>query len=216
MTPASDDLPVALPPHCAGARIAVATVTAMVDETSGGSPRRADFLAGRLAAAEGMRRLGIAPGGLLGRTPGGAPDWPGGLAGSISHHSGIACAVVSAHARGIGVDITPLLDDSQLRAVTRRCLVDAERERWQSPHEVAVAFAAKESIYKAVHPQVDRHIGFDEADIIEQVDGSWTARLGERLASEIGAGWVSGTFAWETDLVYAVLALEGDTDSTQR
>ncbi len=207
MTPAFDDLPVALPPGCAGARVAVSTVATMVDDAESG--RRADFLAGRLAAAEAMRRLGIEPGGVLGRTPDGAPAWPDDIAGSISHHSGIACAVVSEDARGVGVDIAPLLAEAQLRAVTRRCLVDAERERWQAAREVAVAFAAKESIYKAAHPRVGRYIGFDEAEVIEQVDGAWTARLGEQLSREIGVGWVSGAFAWESDLVYAVLALQG-------
>ena len=49
----------------------------------------------------------------------------------------------------------------------------------------------------------------DEAEIIEQSGGAWTARLGERLAGELGLGWVSGAFAWESDLVYSVLALEG-------
>lgn len=214
MSPAVDDLPVALPPGCAGARIAVATVAPIAGDEPG-APRRADFLAGRLAAAEAMRRLGIEPGGVLGRASDGAPQWPEGVVGSISHHSGIACAVVSADARGVGVDIAPLLGDSQLRAVVRRCLIDSERERWQAPTEVAVVFAAKESIYKAAHPRVGRYIGFDEADIIEQSRGAWTARLGERLAAELGAGWVSGSFAWVDDLVYALLVL-GERASAPR
>lgn len=207
MTPAFADLPVALPAGSVGVRIDVASVSTMMDES--GSARRAEFLAGRLAAAEAMRRLDIEPGGVLGRTPDGAPAWPDGIAGSISHHSGVACAVVSADARGIGVDIAPLLAESQLRAVARRCLVDPERERWQSAREVAVVFAAKETIYKAAHPRVGRYVGFDEADVIEQTGGAWTARLGEQLAREIGMGWVSGAFAWESELVYTVLALEG-------
>jgi enterobactin synthetase component D len=208
MSPAVDDLPVALPPGCAGARVDVLTVAPMAGDESG-APRRADFLAGRLAAAEAMRRLGIEAGGVLGRTSEGAPAWPVGLVGSISHHSGVACAVVSDVAAGIGVDIAPLLAQSQLRAVVRRCLIDPERERWQSPGDVAVVFAAKESIYKAAHPRVGRYIGFDEADVIEQSGGVWTARLGEGLAGELGVGWVSGSFAWEANLVYSVLALEG-------
>lgn len=207
MTPAFADLPVALPAGSVGVRIDVASVSTMMDES--GSARRAEFLAGRLAAAEAMRRLDIEPGGVLGRTPDGAPVWPEGVTGSISHHSGVACAVVSADARGVGVDIAPLLAESQLRAVTRRCLVDPERERWQSAREVAVVFAAKETIYKAAHPRVGRYVGFDEADVIEQTGGAWTARLGEQLAREIGVGWVSGAFAWESELVYTVLALEG-------
>lgn len=210
MTVAFVDLPVALPVDCAGVRIDVASVSTMVDNS--GSARRAEFLAGRLAAAEAMRRMGIEPGGVLGRASDGAPAWPDGITGSISHHSGIACAVASTSAIGMGVDIAPLLGESQLRAVARRCLIDPERERWQSPPEVAVVFAAKESIYKAAHPRVGRYIGFDEADVIEQSGGAWTARLGEQLAAELGVGWVSGSSAWEADLVYVVLALDGAPD----
>jgi enterobactin synthetase component D len=203
MTPAFDDLPVALPAGCAGVRIDVASVSTMVDD----SARRAEFLAGRLAAAEAMRLVGVVDGGVLGRTSDGAPAWPDGITGSISHHSGVACAVVSAEARSLGVDIAPLLADARLAAVTRRCLGDAEQSRWPSPHEVTVVFAAKESIYKAAQPLVGRYIGFDEAEVIEQSGESWAARLGERLASELGGGWVSGRHAWDHDLVYAVLAL---------
>lgn len=208
MTPAFDDLPVALPPGCVGARIAVSAVTSMINDPDG-SRRRAEFLAGRLAAAEAIRRAGQADAGLLGRSPTGAPEWPAGIAGAISHHSGVACAVVSMDAVGVGVDISPVLSESQLRAVERRSLVASERERWRSPRGVAVVFAVKEAIYKAAHPRVLRHIGFDEAEIIEQVDGAWTARLGERLARELGVGWVSGAFAWESELAYVVLALDG-------
>lgn len=204
MTPAFADLPVELPAGCAGVRIDVASVSPMVAD----SARRAEFIAGRLAAAESMRRVGVVDGGVLGRTSDGAPAWPDGITGSISHHSGVACAVVSADARGLGVDIAPLLSDARLVAVTRRCLSEAERSRWPESREVTVIFAAKESIYKAAQPLVGRYIGFDEADVIEQSGGSWTARLGERLASEIGLGWVTGSFAWESDLVYSVLALE--------
>ena len=208
MTPVFDDLPVALPPGCAGVRIDADSIAVLAGNAPAPS-RRSDFLAGRLAAAEAMRRIGLDDVGVLGRTSDGAPEWPDGLSGSISHHSGIACAVVSDVAAGLGVDIAPLLGEAPLRAVVRRCLGDDERERWQSPGDVAVVFAAKESIYKAAHPQVARYIGFDEAEIIEQSGGAWTARLGERLAGELGLGWVSGAFAWESDLVYSVLALDG-------
>jgi 4'-phosphopantetheinyl transferase EntD len=83
MNPAFDDLPVALPAGCVGVRIDVLSISAMAGEDAAAS-RRADFLAGRLAASEALRRIGLDDVGLLGRMPEGAPAWPYGITGSTT------------------------------------------------------------------------------------------------------------------------------------
>ena len=238
MTPAFDDLPVALPAGCAGARVAgdpsgwAEAFDWPTELTDAAATRRADFLMGRLAAVEALRRLGAE--GSVGRSPEGAPVWPEGIAGSLTHHSGVAAAVVGRGAdgqgyAGLGIDICPRLEGDRLRAVVRQCLTEAEREAWTSEEAATLAFAAKESIYKAAYPRAQRFIGFDEAEIVDMGDGgrstvekrhavdafdrrthagTWTAVLADELARLLGVDTVTGSYAWDGELVYAVLALE--------
>jgi enterobactin synthetase component D len=217
MTPAFDDLPVALPVGCVGARVAgdpsswAEAFDWPTELTDAAVSRRSDFLMGRLAAVEALRRLGAE--GSVGRSPEGAPVWPEGIAGSLTHHSGVAAAVVGRQAggqgyAGLGIDICPRLDGDRLQAVVRQCLTEAERERWASEEAATLAFAAKESIYKAAYPRAQRFIGFAEAEIVDVGDGTWAARLCGPLADELGVDTVMGTHAWDGSLLYAVLALE--------
>ena len=238
MTPAFDDLPVALPAGCAGARVAgdpsgwAEVFDWPTELTDAAISRRSDFLMGRLAAVEALRRLGAE--GSVGRSPEGAPVWPEGIAGSLTHHSGVAAAVVGRGAdgqgyAGLGIDICPRLEGDRLRAVVRQCLTEAEREAWASEEAATLAFAAKESIYKAAYPRAQRFIGFDEAEIVDVGDGgrstvekrhavdafdrrthagTWTAVLADELARLLGVDTVTGSYAWDGELVYAVLALE--------
>jgi enterobactin synthetase component D len=238
MTPAFDDLPVALPAGCVGARVAgdpsgwAEAFDWPTELTDAAATRRADFLMGRLAAVEALRRLGAE--GSVGRSPEGAPVWPEGIAGSLTHHSGVAAAVVGRGAdgqgyAGLGIDICPRLEGDRLRAVVRQCLTEAEREAWTSEEAATLAFAAKESIYKAAYPRAQRFIGFDEAEIVDMGDGgrstvekrhavdafdrrthagTWTAVLADELARLLGVDTVTGSYAWDGELVYAVLALD--------
>lgn len=230
MTPTFAPLPVALPLGCHGARVDVATVAPLVAampagdwpeamrdaadsarRAGGAGPvgrRRADFLAGRLAARAAVRSLTGADA-RIGRADDGSPRWPEGVEGSISHYDGVACAVARSSAGGVGIDIAPLLEGDRLRAVVRRCLTPSELDAQPSDAAVSLAFAAKEALFKAAHARVQRFIGFDEAAVAVGDDppGTWTAALGERLAADLGVASVDGTYAWDHALVYAVIAL---------
>ncbi len=215
MTPAFDDLPVSLPAGCVGARV-VGDPSSWAEAfdwptelTDAAATRRSDFLMGRLAAVEALRRLGAE--GSVGRSPEGAPVWPEGIAGSLTHHSGVAAAVVGRDLAGLGIDICPRLDGDRLRAVVRQCLTETESERWNSEDAATLAFAAKESIYKAAYPRAQRFIGFAEAEITDVGDGLWIAQVSGPLAGDIGVEAVTGTYAWDGSLLYAVLALPRPT-----
>ena len=216
MTPAFDDLPVALPAGCAGVRVTGAADASAWAEafdwptelSTAAVSRRTEFLMGRLAAVESLRRLGVD--GTVGRSPEGEPVWPAGVAGSLTHHSGVAAAVVGRQATGLtglGFDVCPRLEGDRLRAVVRKCLTDTERARWAAEDVATLAFAAKESIYKAAYPRAQRFIGFDEAEIVDVGAGTWAARVSGALAREIDVDAVAGTYAWDGPLLYAVLAL---------
>lgn len=225
MTLAFRSLPVGLPPGHAGVRIAVDDVVPLAavrtapdwpsELRDAVASRKADFLAGRLAAREAIRRA-IGEGAEVGRDATGAPQWPAGVSGSISHHNGVACAVAgpSTAPGGVGVDIAPLLGGDSLRAVIRQCLTEAEQGHTLAGDRFArewasIAFAAKESLFKAAHPRVARFIGFDEAALVEIDPESrhWTLALASRLAGELEVREVTGAYAWEGDRLFAVLAL---------
>jgi 4'-phosphopantetheinyl transferase EntD len=108
--------------------------------------------AGRIAARALMTRLGHVAQPVL-RAPSGAPRWPKGLVGSIAHDETIAVAALASSAdfSGLGIDIEPAetLPPELLDLVAR----PAERARIKDdPLQGRVLFAAKEAVYKAVHP----------------------------------------------------------------
>lgn len=129
--------------------------------------RQAEFATARACARAALVDLGIA--GAVPKQDGGAPLWPAGATGSISHTKGFCLAVASTQAHAIGLDAE--LVHRMKPSIERRILVDQERE-WlaglpDGPRraKVAIIFAAKEAFYKA-HYEVDpRYIGFDAVTV---------------------------------------------------
>lgn len=146
--------------------------------------RRMEFATARACARRALGKLGLPPAPLL-PGPRGAPRWPEGVVGSITHCDGYrACAVaLASDIVTIGLDAEPdgRLPDGVLDAVA----LQAEQARLA---ELASAvpgvswdrmlFSAKESVYKAWFPLAGRWLGFEEASIdIDAVHGTFTARL---------------------------------------
>jgi 4'-phosphopantetheinyl transferase EntD len=145
--------------------------------------RRREFTAGRECARIALGKLGVAPAPILiGER--GAPQWPPGIVGSITHCDGYRAAAV-AHATGvaaIGLDAEP--GDPLPRGVLDVISLPAERARltaltgerptvcWDR-----LLFSAKESVYKAWFPLTGRWLGFEDADVTIRTDGTFAARL---------------------------------------
>jgi 4'-phosphopantetheinyl transferase EntD len=114
--------------------------------------RRADFLAGRLAARAALQQLG-APSLAVGRR-GTAPVWPAGYCGSISHSAGRAVAIAAAAPpwRALGVDVQTRIGVDRMRALRHALSGDEARacERDADPWAWTRAWAAKEAAYKCV------------------------------------------------------------------
>ncbi|MFG2292419.1 4'-phosphopantetheinyl transferase [Streptomyces sp. NPDC048603] len=156
-------------------------------------PRRvAEFATGRHCARRALARLGIAPVPIP-RGAAGAPVWPEGVLGSITHCTGYRAAVVvpMAYADGIGIDAEPdaELPDGMLRAIAgaaelgRIAALTGRRPRvgWGR-----VLFSAKESVYKAVaaprpglrDTAVRCEMDFKDVDVdFGAGDGGFTARV---------------------------------------
>ncbi|MEU5127654.1 4'-phosphopantetheinyl transferase family protein [Streptomyces mobaraensis] len=143
-----------------------------------------EFATVRVCARAALGRLGLPPGPLL---PGrrGAPNWPDGVVGSMTHCQGFRGAAVAraADAASLGIDAEPNgpLPDGVLAMVS----LPSEREwlaglaaRRPDVHWDRLLFSAKESVFKAWYPLTGLELDFDEAELAVDPDaGTFTARL---------------------------------------
>jgi enterobactin synthetase component D / holo-[acyl-carrier protein] synthase len=156
--------------------------------------RRREFVTGRACARQALARLGFHPCSVPGG-PGGAPVWPQGVVGSITHCRGyVACAVASREMLGaVGIDAEPheplngeILPEIVTPAENRR-LTDLSAA-WPDVHWDRVWFSAKEAVYKAWFPLTGRWLGFHDAEVtLDGTTGRFVAQLlvpGARINDE--------------------------------
>ncbi|MER5628035.1 4'-phosphopantetheinyl transferase superfamily protein [Streptosporangium sp. NPDC002544] len=192
--------------------------------------RRREFTTARWCAREALRRLGYP---LVPVVPGvkGAPVWPPGVVGSITHCAGYRAAAVarSSDITTLGIDAEPnkplpsgileaITVDEELRWVTDLLRRDSS-VRWDR-----LLFSAKESVYKAWFPLAPRReprLDFSEASItFDPVRGGFQARLlgeGPRLSDggevkEFSGRWLVGRGLVVTAI--AVVAVPSDAWDT--
>lgn len=140
--------------------------------------RRASYLAGRLLIRS------AAPGAEPAMAPDGAPIWPPGWKGSISH-AGDRCACLLAP-EGIGhpgIDIEPVATDRACDAILSHCLTPAEHQMLVTPCAATLAFSAKEALFKALYPRIRRFLNFDTARLIAPPQDG---RLHLELTTDLG------------------------------
>jgi 4'-phosphopantetheinyl transferase EntD len=146
--------------------------------------RRREFSTARACARQALAKLGVPAVPIV---PGerGAPRWPPGVVGSMTHCPGYRAAAVARASDivTIGLDAEPddALPDGVLGAIA------AAGEQAMLAHLVAASppvsfdrllFSAKESVYKAWYPLTGRWLGFEDAAVtISPGDGRFTARL---------------------------------------
>ncbi|GGN87112.1 4'-phosphopantetheinyl transferase [Streptomyces albiflavescens] len=133
--------------------------------------RRREFTAVRTCARRAMEKLGVPPGPVL---PGerGAPQWPSGLIGSMTHCDGYSAAALAraTDLASLGIDAEPhlslpegVLDAVALPAEVGR--LDRLGTEMPDVHWDRLLFSAKESVYKAWFPLTKKWLDFSEADI---------------------------------------------------
>ena len=146
--------------------------------------RRHEYAAVRSCARACLDRLSYAPVPIMPGI-GGAPTWPVGLQGSMTHCAGYAAAAVGLLPRisAIGIDAEPdaPLPDGVLDLVAtpaeRDCLAGTQPEA-DSPNWDRLLFSAKEAVYKAWFPLVSEWLDHQEAEILfDPQDGTFAALL---------------------------------------
>ncbi|CAO5150325.1 4'-phosphopantetheinyl transferase Svp [Frankia sp. AiPs1] len=131
--------------------------------------RRREFTTARICAHQALRQLGLPPAPIL-PGPRGAPGWPDGVVGSITHCAGYRAAAVAwaSDLHTLGIDAEP--NEPNPAGVTQEItvadeaarladlLADRPAIRWDR-----LLFSAKESVYKAWFPLAQRWLGFEDA-----------------------------------------------------
>jgi enterobactin synthetase component D len=190
--------------------------------------RRLQFRAGRYCAMKAMGALGPSCAGrLVARAANGAPLWPEGLVGSITHTDDFAsaAAALTADAAALGIDTERIMTEPRGRNVGRMIAWPSEvghaRTAGLSRLEgMTLVFSAKESIFKCLHGLVGCYFDFHDVRIVE-VDGperTFVARLVKTLSASFPAHTLlRGTFDVEGAWMHTGIALpaRGETVSDQ-
>lgn len=187
--------------------------------------RRREFTTARACARKALAELGLPPVPIV---PGerGAPGWPDGVVGSMTHCDGYRAAAVAPadRVRTVGLDAEPNgpLPDGVLDAIATPAEIawlagtggDGSGVCWDR-----LIFSAKESIYKAWFPLTRRWLDFGEAVVTpDPRAGTFSARLlvpgpvvdGVRLAGFSGRWIVADGLVATAITVLAREAAEGE------
>lgn len=133
--------------------------------------RRREFSAVRACARIAMEKLGVPPQPVL-TGESGAPRWPDGLVGSMTHSDGYYAAALAraTDLASLGIDAEP--HEVLPEEIVSYVFLPAEAERLgrlaeERPdvHWDRILFSAKESVYKAWFPLTGQWLDFSEADI---------------------------------------------------
>jgi len=139
--------------------------------------RRVEAATVRVCARTALAQLGVPPAAILPGTRG-APGWPAGVVGSMTHCAGYRGAAVARaeQAASIGIDAEPHgpLPDGVLGAIARpeehRQLAELAASH-PAVHWDRLLFSMKESVYKAWYPLTEKWLDFEEASIAMDPDG---------------------------------------------
>jgi 4'-phosphopantetheinyl transferase EntD len=178
--------------------------------------RRAEFATVRHCARLALAELGRPAAPILSGERG-APQWPAGVVGSMTHCAGYRAAVLAEQVRAasIGVDAEPHgpLPDGVLRLVARPeelVQLDALSAAQPQLHWDRLLFTMKESVYKAWFPLTGRWLDFQQASVRIEASGAFVAELlvpGPRLAGvEVRA--FDGRFLVTAGLAFSAIVLQ--------
>jgi 4'-phosphopantetheinyl transferase EntD len=137
--------------------------------------RRNEFVTVRYCARQALGELGLPPVPIL-KGDKGEPCWPEGVVGSLTHCAGFRGAVVGrvSDVRSVGIDAEPhdVLPEGVLDAIS---LLEERRQLTSlggDLHWDRILFCAKEATYKAWFPLTHRWLGFEDAHVTFELDGS--------------------------------------------
>lgn len=171
--------------------------------------RKREFTAGRVCARVALKRLGEPPQPIL-RGTDGAPRWPAGMVGSITHCDGYCAAAVAYREKvcGVGIDAevaTPLGEEVSL-ICTPRELEIAAGSGVPSALLPSMIFSAKESFYKLYYPLAGAFLDFFDVEITVIGNGGFDVELiNDAMPDFSGLRRCQGRFAFHQGYVFSAV-----------
>ncbi len=160
--------------------------------------RRAEFLAGRYAAGCALAELGRQ--GPVPKGSEGAPLWPEGVVGAITHSDRLAAAVVCANSRcqALGVDIEMRLAAERAEQLLSHVGEPAELDLASALFDgdrgagFSLMFSAKESLYKCLFPLCRTFFGFLAARLVDATGSAARGTVRLQLLQSLGSHFQAG------------------------
>ena len=177
--------------------------------------RKSEFLAGRFLAKHALFTFDVNKT-SVGVGAHRAPIWPESYVGSISHSDTYAICVVASRndIKYIGIDVENIIDNQiakdivgNIHTETEYALVGSYAE--PEPYLLTLIFSAKESLFKALYPDVKYYFDFKVAQVIELCfqSGSFIIELVQELSPTLPVGYrVTGTFERKGKQVFTMIA----------
>lgn len=171
--------------------------------------RRAEFIAGRVAANHGLEQLQFGKS-RIARGSHGEPLWPPGAVGSISHsHNKVASLVGNKPNRFAGVDIEAVINPESCRKIASQVLTSQDSMVLECMADdfavlFTIVFSAKESLFKALFPRVGRYFGFDAVSVSDTPTGGKVVLVLEQDLPggfSVGDKFVVQYFFWKKAVV---------------
>lgn len=133
--------------------------------------RRAEYLASRWLAREVMRISGF-PDFLLQNHSDRSPVWPPGIQASLSHTDGAVALAMTRLPLCVGVDTEITMRASTAEETATVLMSEEEIARLRAlplpfPQAATLLFSLKESLYKALWPQLHQPMDFHQASLLE-------------------------------------------------
>jgi 4'-phosphopantetheinyl transferase EntD len=149
------------------------------------SPRRFQSVLARDCARSALARLGARPVAIP-RAPTGAPVWPDGVVGSLTHTAGLQAAVVGPRSdfAGLGIDVEPChrLRPGVARTFAAPAELAAAAEILGDAGPLAV-FCAKEAAFKAWFPATGVWMSMTDVTVTFAPDGTFAVHVRARDGS---------------------------------
>ncbi|GGN02027.1 putative 4'-phosphopantetheinyl transferase [Lentzea pudingi] len=172
--------------------------------------RRSEFSTVRACAREAMRALDVEPAAIL-PGPKREPLWPEGVVGSLTHCAGYRAAALarSTDFATIGIDAEPHkpAPDGVLGAIAIPSEIGRMAGLRAADPKICwdrLLFSAKETTYKAWFPVTKRWLGFEDADITLDADGTFHSRV---LLADTPIAGFDGRWLVQGDILVTAIAV---------